>query len=141
MESDHPDEPLKYYTDTFRKLVDVKPSKKDFVSHHAVMYRPFVQELLAAIKEKAAGDGDWTEHVMNAACRNKTKNVCDTGFSEYLSYSNWVLDKHPDTVEVVPSTFIRHLSGGGKRCPDPERYAAQAQPANITFAGFEAGLT
>jgi hypothetical protein len=137
MESDRSH--LGAYVDTFRKLFNFKASQQDFVSHHMLMYRPFVQELLAAIEEKKELGHHWTEHVIDAACRHRTAGFCSSGFSEYLSYSSWVLQKHPDTVEVVPCTFIRHLRQEMKHCPDPTHYAASEMPANITFAGFEAG--
>jgi len=127
------------YARTLRTLTGLEASV-NCVSHHALMHRPFVQELLAKFGDGANSKTNWFKNVMNVACRSNSYFDCGVGFSEYLSYSTWVLDNHPDSVEMRPCAFVRHPKNAKGRCPQEEQYRPSSQPDSILFAGFERGL-
>lgn len=128
------------YWTTYKALVNEPCSDSPFsqgsvrngyVSHHMVMYKPFVLEMLEAFK---GSDRSWFHRVVSSAC-DRGLRECECGFSEYHSMASWLKARHAHAIVDVPAAFDREVT---KCCPS-EGYLKLSGNAGRLFVGFEQG--
>lgn len=97
------------YKRLFGSDLKYAPDGSSFVTHHMVVYRPYMEEFLNSIaaadvggdeEEEDAGKHEhvWALKIMRAINEKRV----ELGFSEYQSYISFVLDRYPESMKVLP---------------------------------------
>lgn len=84
---------VKGYEQAFHSLFpNLKLQRKDLVAHHVVFTKTYVLKFLEDIGGESPKTKAWVKKIVGIALSG-TDPI--HGFSEYLSYLNWVRNKHP----------------------------------------------
>lgn len=83
------------YFDTLHNLLSLeKVSEHSFVAEHMLFSTSIVKELISDIMASNTVEGDtWVERIINATDYEKCR--CDEMFSEFETYGNYCMVKHP----------------------------------------------
>eukprot|EP00208_Stichococcus_sp_RCC1054_P008690 CAMPEP_0206152494 /NCGR_PEP_ID=MMETSP1473-20131121/39354_1 /ASSEMBLY_ACC=CAM_ASM_001109 /TAXON_ID=1461547 /ORGANISM="Stichococcus sp, Strain RCC1054" /LENGTH=411 /DNA_ID=CAMNT_0053550053 /DNA_START=219 /DNA_END=1454 /DNA_ORIENTATION=+ len=104
------------YAQTYEKLLGVPllaaPDGSSFVTHCMVMFRPYVEELLAAVTYNittAPPPPMWVDAILDAL----PPHHLDLGFSEYATYASFVRARHPRSQRLAGrKAWLRYGLGG-----------------------------
>lgn len=95
------DEYRKDYFDTLEKLFHgevKKQSPKSFIVEHMVINTAYMKEMIQNIENDNTLKGDYFyDKIISVISRESIKT---TGFSEFETYANYVLAKHPDSYGI-----------------------------------------
>jgi len=130
------------YQKSFERLTGLpyaySGSNKGFTTHHMVINRHAMGELLAKIGQDARGQ-HWSRAILEASCPDL--ETCSCGFSEYGSYASWMKRQHPKDVAEVPLQYERkhHIWDSSSSCcpEDHPEYFEQKTRAGLLFVGIE----
>jgi glycosyltransferase involved in cell wall biosynthesis len=132
-----------------------------FVVHHAVVYKPYMLELIKALSKpnpSATWAGPASGSLVNTTTagpnafvwrilENIASSDISIGFSEYTSYASWVLHHHPETVYVeknklwsrYPPLRMMPKPWSEDCCPTREQVDETWDTTNLEFMGWELG--
>lgn len=121
------------YFATFENMFGYKaPSKRSFISQHIMIETKMLSEMLAEFRMRCASSNHWSYYIVNNLAKTSDgKNL----FSEYETYANYMLAKHPERIS------FRSLRW--KRIPNPYLWKIAPQKilqeigAGLDFIGFE----
>lgn len=91
------------------------------VTHHMMMHKPYLAELLDLFEEAKLPQLDknetslplWAQHAMMSACVSNEKHYRGLGFSEYAMYATFVFNYHSANVRVADAEMAQKLSRQG----------------------------
>ena len=95
------------YKRLFGKDLKYAHNGSSFVTHHMVVYRPYMEEFLDSIAAAHVGGDEkfsdaqrdhlWAVKIMESINEKRV----ELGFSEYQSYISFVLDRYPESMKVL----------------------------------------
>lgn len=158
------------YVDSYQRLfgqpIEFAPDNSSFVVHHMVVNKSLMREMLGGLHRTGGGDSEdplaWARAIISAVVTSE-----NTGFSEYWTYHSWLLQRHPESVQVMdrcswarayerdirPMSYYEveqlvgeqaaKLLGGSQElatcCPTGAQLAELAGDRQLDFLGFEIG--
>jgi hypothetical protein len=151
------------YTALFGRPARYPRDGMSFVAHWAMVYRPFLLEMLEELGGRTAGGGgggaahqlgegltapslSWAAAILDSV-QPGFRNIY-YGFSEYTTYVSWVLDNKPGAAHVMPRKAWMRVAPRthkwlqelryDKCCPD-ERVLRVAAERRWVYLGWELG--
>lgn len=94
------------YKRLFGKDIKYADDGSSFVTHHMIVYKPYMDEFLDSLAEANVGKEEFTEQQKQHLWAVKilesiNEKRVELGFSEYQSYISFVLERYPDSMKVL----------------------------------------
>lgn len=94
------------YKRLFGKDIKYADDGSSFVTHHMIVYKPYMEEFLNSLADADVGKNEFTETQMQHLWAVKilesiNEKRIELGFSEYQSYISFVLDRYPQSMKVL----------------------------------------
>ena len=141
----------------FARPPEYPPHARSYVAHNMMVWKPYMLEML---KELDASDSalllssaqepaalpTWALRILKSV-RPGYRNVL-VGFSEYTTYVSWVLQRHPESMAVVPSKEWGRITPRRKTrealysdecCPSEVVIAQARAKTHWAYLGWELG--
>lgn len=124
------------YFETYRRLFGTDARREfSFIAQHVLVQKSIAREMLGAIEQHVAGEGNWAWKIMRSL-----PTMGDNLFSEYETYGHYVKNHYPDRVVFVDRPWLREgtqsVGGGVPSAKDLERLAGEYE-----FVAFERATT
>lgn len=121
------------YFETYRKILGMERlSPVSFISEHMMIKTSFMKELIVAIELQTSSYAFWVWKILHAIPR---EHLSSSGFSEYETYGNFVLNKYPDAIDFRPLSSCRF--GAKQFGISPNRFDLFRLSSCYAYASFE----
>lgn len=121
------------YFDTINTILGMKQiAEYSFVCGHLMINAAYMGELIDFINDHVKSSRHWVWKIMDSI---KPDDLGNKGFSEFETYGNFVLSRHPESFDLRPLRYFRF--GAGKFGMRPNKYDLHYLSSTYTYASFE----
>lgn len=121
------------YFDTIQELLGIKHfAEYSFVCGHLMINTVYMRALIDATNAHVQSDQPWVWKIMDSI---KPNDLGNKGFSEFETYGNFVLNRHPESFALRPLRYLRF--GAGKFGMRPSKFDLYYLSLSYAYASFE----